>query len=67
MDFRQLEIGKRIIVEKSSGYQEQFIRVGERGTITNITQGNGRIILDIIFDSGEELVLDSLEFNYQVY
>jgi hypothetical protein len=67
MDFRKLEIGKRIIVEKSDRTQDQTVAVGERGTITNLSYDGYRVILTISFDNGEELVMDTVEFRFQVY
>ena len=63
----KIEVGKRIRVSKSDSTQQQWIGIGERGTIKDVRYDGWRAILTIDFDFGERMIMDSTEFRFDVY
>jgi len=60
-----IETGRRLLITKG---KNDFISVGERGTIEDISHDNPyRIKLNVRFDDGKTLWIDNVNFTFEVY
>jgi len=60
----ELQVGNRIRVNKGSNIKR---KIGERGTITNISYERNRVILEIQFDRGDLIVVDPLNLKFDTW
>lgn len=58
---QQIEVGDKIRVNEGTAVPN---RIGDKGTLTSISYERNRVLLEIQFDSGDLIVVDSRHINF---